>query len=75
MRLTGRMLTGRLGPAALRRFGVRFAKQVWPGDRLTAKGQVTTITEKDGQQSATIHVVTVNRIGETVVEGEAVAAL
>ena len=71
MGLTGRMLTDWLGPVALKKYGVRFTKQVWPGDTLTAKGEVTEV--KDGL--ATIKLVTVNQKGESVVEGEAVAAL
>jgi acyl dehydratase len=71
MGLTGRMLTDWLGPTALRKYGVRFTRQVWPGDTLTAKGEVTGV--KDGL--ATIKVVTVNQNGEAVVEGEAVAAV
>lgn len=75
MGLTGRMLTDWLGPTALKKFGVRFTKQVWPGDTLTARGEVTDVTEQDGQRLATIRVVTVNQNGESVVEGEAVAAI
>lgn len=75
MGLTGRMLTDWLGPAALKKFGVRFTKQVWPGDTLTARGEVTAVDEENGQKLATIRVVTVNQNGESVVEGEAVAAL
>lgn len=75
MGLTGRMLTDWLGPAALKKFGVRFTRQVWPGDTLTTKGEVTDVTEQDGQKLATIKVVTVNQNGEAVVEGEAVAAI
>ncbi|MBK7328705.1 MAG: MaoC family dehydratase N-terminal domain-containing protein [Dehalococcoidia bacterium] len=37
MGLTGRMLTDWLGPTALKKYGVRFTKQVWPGDTLTAR--------------------------------------
>jgi acyl dehydratase len=74
MGLTGRMLTDWLGPAALKKFGVRFTKQVWPGDTLTAKGEVTEIVEGGGEKLATIRLVTVNQNGESVVEGEAVAA-
>ncbi|MFN0096652.1 MAG: MaoC/PaaZ C-terminal domain-containing protein [Dehalococcoidia bacterium] len=70
MGLTGKMLTDWLGPLALKRYGVRFSKQVWPGDSLTAKGEVVAV---EGGL-ATIKVVTVNQNGETVVEGEAVAA-
>jgi acyl dehydratase len=75
MGLTGRMLTDWLGPAALKKFGVRFTKQVWPGDSLTSRGEVTDVREENGQKLATIRVVTVNQNGESVVEGEAVAAL
>jgi len=73
MGLTGRMLTDWLGPTALRKYGVRFTKQVWPGDTLTAKGEVTAVNDEGGKQLATIKVVTVNQNGESVVEGEAVA--
>ena len=75
MGLTGRMLTDWLGPTNLKKFGVRFTRQVWPGDTLTSKGEVTAIEEKDGQKIATIKVVTTNQNGEAVVEGECVAAV
>ena len=71
MGLTGRMLTDWLGPVAMKKYGVRFTKQVWPGDTLTAKGEVTAI---EGGV-ATIKVVTTNQNGESVVEGEAQAAV
>jgi acyl dehydratase len=71
MGLTGHMLTDWVGAGALRKYGVRFTKQVWPGDTLTAKGEVTKI--ENGL--ATIKLVTVNQSGESVVEGEAVAAV
>lgn len=71
MGLTGRMLTDWLGPVALKKYGVRFTKQVWPGDTLTAKAEVTAI---EGGV-ATIKVVTTNQNGESVVEGEAQAAV
>ena len=75
MGLTGRMLTDWLGATNLKKFGVRFTRQVWPGDTLTAKGEVTAVEEKDGEKLATIKLVTVNQNGESVVEGEAVAAV
>lgn len=71
MGLTGTMLTNWLGKGKLKKYGVRFTKQVWPGDTLTAKGEVTAV--EDG--TATIKVVTTNQNGESVVEGEAVASL
>lgn len=75
MGLTGRMLTDWLGATSLRKYGVRFTKQVWPGDTLTATGEVTAIEDVDGERRATIKVVTTNQNGEAVVEGEAVAAV
>lgn len=69
MGLTGRMLTDWLGPTALKNFGVRFTRQVWPGNTLTSKAEVTSVD--DGV--ATIHVWTENQDGEKVVDGEAKA--
>jgi acyl dehydratase len=75
MGLTGRMLTDWVGPTTLKKFGVRFVRQVWPGDTLTAKGEVTAVSEEGGKQLATIKLATVNQKGEPVVTGEAVAEL
>jgi acyl dehydratase len=69
MGLTGKMLTDWVGATNLKKYGVRFTRQVWPGDTLTAKGEVTAV---EGGV-ATIKVVTVNQNGESVVEGEATA--
>ena len=72
MGMTGRLLTDWLGDGVLREYGVRFVKQVWPGDSLTAKGTVTAIGD-DG--SVEIEVVTTNQKGEAVVAGSARATL
>ena len=72
MGMTGRLLTDWLGDGVLREYGVRFVKQVWPGDSLTAKGTVTAVGE-DG--SVEIEVVTSNQKGEPVVAGHARAVL
>lgn len=74
MGLTGRMVTDWLGKASLKKYGVRFTKQVWPGDTLTAKGEVTNVADAgNGKQLVTVKLVTVNQHGESVVEGEATA--
>src|SRR5260370_7328888 len=39
--LMARVLKDWFGPTALRRYQVRFAKQVWPGDTLTSTAKVT----------------------------------
>lgn len=72
MGLTGRLLTEWLGDGVLRSFGVRFVRQVWPGDTLTARGTVTAVAA-DGR--VVLEVVTTNQRGEPVVSGEAVAQL
>lgn len=72
MGLTGRLLTDWLGDGVLDSFGVRFVRQVWPGDTLTAKATVKSVAA-DGRVE--IDVVTTNQRGEPVVAGEAVARL
>src|ERR1041384_658467 len=50
MGMTGHMLTNYVGDGRLSKFGVRFTKQVWPGDSLTANATVEAIREEGGQQ-------------------------
>ena len=47
MGLTGKLLTDWLGDGVLRSYGVRFVRQVWPGDTLTARGTVKAIETVD----------------------------
>lgn len=75
MGLTGRLLTDWLGDGVLRSFGVRFVRQVWPGDTLTARGRVVAVEEQPGGCLATIELATRNQDGEEVVAGTATAAL
>lgn len=72
MGLTGRLLTDWLGDGVLTEYGVRFVKQVFPGDTLIAKGTVTAVGD-DG--TVEIEVTTVNQNGEPVVAGRAKAVL
>ena len=75
MGLTGRLLTDWLGDGVLQSFGVRFVRQVWPGDTLTARGRVTALEDRPGGCLATIEVATRNQKGEEVVAGSATALL
>jgi len=75
MGLTGRLLTDWLGDGVLREFGVRFVKQVWPGDTLTARGTVKQIRLEGSVGLVEIEIETRNQKGEPVVSGTAVAAL
>jgi acyl dehydratase len=75
MGLTGRLLTDWLGDGVLRSYAVRFVRQVWPGDTLTARGTVKAIETGGEEGVVEIEVVTSNQKGEPVVTGSASAAL
>lgn len=75
MGLTGRLVTDWLGDGVLRSFGVRFVKQVWPGDTLTTRGSVRAIEPEGDGARVELELVTRNQKGETVVTGSASARL
>ena len=72
MGMTARVVTDWLGDGVLTEYGVRFVKQVWPGDTLTAKGTVTAVGA-DG--AVEVEVTTTNQNGEPVITGRAKAQL
>jgi acyl dehydratase len=71
MGLTGRMLTDYVGDGRLVRFGGRFRAQVWPGDDLTARAEITEITENHVE----LVIATVNQDGAEVFTGTATARI
>jgi len=71
MGMTGRALAEWLGPDALRSFGVRFTKQVWPGDTLTARFDVGSVDEGLAHVSVSVR----NEAGDEVLAGTATAAI
>ena len=75
MGLTGKLLTDWLGDGVLRKFSVRFVKQVFPGDSLVAKGVVRELKEEGDHGLVEIDLVTTNQRGEPVVTGCATALL
>ena len=75
MGLTGKMLTDFVGDGTLTRYGVRFARQVWPGDTLTATATVDAIREEGGQKFVDLSIVTVNQNGDVVINGSASARI
>jgi acyl dehydratase len=75
MGATGKLLTDTVGDGRLTKYGVRFVKQVWPGDTLTAKATVTAIREEDGQHLVDLDVLTTNQNGEAVITGSATARI
>lgn len=73
MGFTGKMLTNYVGVARLKKFGVRFTNQVWPGDTLDAIATVTAIREEGGLWLVDLAVSTVNQDGNDVLNGYATA--
>ncbi len=73
MGLTGKMLTNYVGDARLKKFGVRFTNQVWPGDTLTATATVAAIREENGEKLVDLTLSTKNQDGKEVVSGNATA--
>src|SRR6184192_4054099 len=63
------------GHENLRRFKVRFATRVWPGDSITCKGKVTKKYEHNGEKRIDGEVLALNQKGEVAVSGTFSAAL
>jgi acyl dehydratase len=72
--LMARVVKDWFGPEAIRRFQVRFAKQVWPGDTITFAAKVTAKREDDGQKLVDLECVATNQDGVEVLTGTATAA-
>jgi len=68
-------LTDAVGVDNLRRYKVRFANRVWPGDRITCSGKVTKKYEADGERRIDGEVTAVRQTGETAITGTFTAAL
>ncbi len=75
MGLAGRVLTDWFGPESVRRFQVRFAKQVWPGDVLTATATVVGLRDEPGGILADLDLVVVSDKGAEAVRGAATCAV
>jgi acyl dehydratase len=72
--LMARVVKDWFGPTALRRFQVRFAKQVWPGDTLTCTARVTGKREENGERLVDLACAVKNQDGVEVLTGTATAA-
>ena len=73
--LVARCITDFVGAGNLRRYKVRFATRVWPGDTITCTGTVTRCYEVDGQTLIDGECVATNQKGETAVTGTFTAAV
>ncbi len=68
-------ITDFVGPANLRRYRVRFATRVWPGDTITCSGRVTHRYEEAGETRIDGEVTATTQKGETAVTGSFTAAV
>ncbi len=75
MGMTGRLVTDIVGPTNLRKYGVRFTNQVWPGDTLTGKARIEAIREEADELLVDLTLETVNQDGKTVITGSATARI
>jgi acyl dehydratase len=67
--LLGTYATDWLGAANVRRFRVRFAEQVWPGETLTCTGRVLREYEEDGEPLVDVELAAARPDGGTAVRG------
>jgi len=75
MAVVGRSLTDWLGNKALKKFGVSFRTVTKAKDVITVKGVVAKKYTEGGNNCIDIDIVAENQRGETVVTGNATAAL
>jgi acyl dehydratase len=71
--LMARVLTDWFGPTALRRFQVRFSKQVWPAETLTCTATVTGLREDGDDGLVDVDCQVANQDGEVKLSGSATA--
>lgn len=72
--LLSKALTDYVGVGQVRKFKVRFATRVWPGDTVTCRGKVTNKTEKNGEKIIEGDLEVVNQKGEAAIKGSFAAA-
>ena len=75
MGMTGKLVTDTVGDGRLKRYGVRFKAQVWPGDTLRATATVSAIREEAGEHLVDLEISTVNQDGVQVLSGSATARI
>lgn len=73
--ILSRLLVDYAGLKNLRKYKVRFATRVWPGDSVTCKGKVTKKLVENGEHLIEGEVVALNQKGEVAIQGSFRAAL
>jgi acyl dehydratase len=72
--LLSKAVTDYVGMGQVRKFKVRFATRVWPGDTVTCRGKVTNKTERNGEKIIEGDLEVVNQKGEPAIRGSFAAA-
>ena len=60
-----------LGAGSVRRFGVRFREQVWPGDVLTCSGVVTAVSAESDGEHVSVELAATRQTGGVAITGTA----
>jgi acyl dehydratase len=67
------MITDWVGDGNLRKYRVRFGRQVWPGDTITCKGRITRKYTEGGKNYMEAEVFAENQRAEKVITGTIMA--
>jgi acyl dehydratase len=73
--ILSRLVSDYAGVENLRKYKVRFATRVWPGESVTCKGKVTKKTVENGEKIIEGEVQALNQKGEVAIQGNFRAAL
>lgn len=73
MGMTGRVVTDRFGAENVKKYGVRFTNQVWPGDDLFGTAVVDAIRREGDETLVDLTITTKNQKGDVVLQGYATA--
>jgi acyl dehydratase len=73
--ILSRLVADYAGLENLRKYRVRFATRVWPGDSVTCKGKVTKKAVENGEKIIKGEIAALNQKGEVTIQGSFRAAL
>jgi len=73
--ILSRLVSDYAGIENVRKYRVRFATRVWPGDSVTCKGKVIKKTVESGEKIIEGEIAALNQKGEVTIQGSFRAAL
>jgi acyl dehydratase len=73
--ILSRLAADYVGLENLRKYKVRFATRIWPGDSVTCKGKVTKKAVESGEKIIEGELALLNQKGEVAIQGSFRAAL